>query len=462
MNPLIKALLIRRSREQGFAIPTIIAFGLIMTLIGTINIFKSSEENITAIAQRDTQKALTAAEAGVAYYRNLIDKNKTIAVYNSSDWANITTDPNLDELENSVDNNCGFSDQGSTAVNTATTSGWQNVNGNPDLGQYSLKSYTYAGGTGTLVVQGRDRNSTDAAAIEVSVDFPIQLGLFPADFPNNISNKVTENLNNLIPTLWIGSNNFSLNSDQDNLSVVNGNIFITKSDCDLSGIQTAINSLSSNNLGEITANPSSMPNIPNEPSASQITPISNNSDIINRNLPRSGDIYIKEKGENVFYYKILNDLNLSDTNKIQITSGAKVVFYLEGDLIVEGNVDINCNDTNDDDICDDTNNSDNLQIYGKNTTSIVEFRGSGTINIKALIHAPSAEGTITSGSPIVNITGAMWVNQWNGTNDSSMVTITSDDRYFYYTNLENLVTQLGAINPIIYPPTNWQTQEVTP
>jgi Tfp pilus assembly protein PilX len=451
MNPIIKAILIRRSREQGFAIPTIIALGLIMTLIGTINIFKSSDENLTAISQRDAQKALTAAEAGVAYYRDLIDKNKTIAVYNSTGTVSWTNPNNIP----AINNNCGFTNQGNTAVSNAATSAWQNVNGNSDLGQYRLKSYTYDGNAGTLVIEGRDRNSTDAASIEVSVDFPIQPGLFPTDFPNNITNKVTENLNNLNPALWIANNDtpstintsdFNLNGSNDNLTV-DGNILISKSDCNLSAIQTQVDT-----LGNITANSSTLPSIPTQPTS--ITTITNNSDIIditsdsiNTTLPRSGDLYQVENGENVFYYLIQNDLDLADTEKIQITTGSKVVFYLQGNMTIEGNVDIN-----------QLNSSDNFQIYGTNTTSIIEFKGSGTINLKALIHAPNAEARITSDDPTVNINGAIWVNKWDSSTGD--ITITSDESYFYYKNLENLVTQLGAINPIIYPPTNWQTCEV--
>jgi Tfp pilus assembly protein PilX len=455
MNPIIKAILIRRSREQGFAIPTIIALGLIMTLIGTINIFKSSDENLTAISQRDAQKALTAAEAGVAYYRDLIDKNKTIAVYNSTGTVSWTNPNNIP----AINNNCGFTNQGNTAVSNAATSAWQNVNGNSDLGQYRLKSYTYDGNAGTLVIEGRDRNSTDAASIEVSVDFPIQPGLFPTDFPNNITNKVTENLNNLNPALWIANNDtpstintsdFNLNGSNDNLTV-DGNILISKDDCDLSAIQTQVDA-----LGNVTANSNSIPPIPTQPTS--ITTITNNSDIINTDLPRSGDLYQVENGENVFYYLIQNDLDLADTEKIQITTGSKVVFYLQGNMTITGNVDINCNDTDNDDVCDDTNDSDNLQIYVTNTTSTVEFKGSGTINVKALIHAPNAEATITSDELTVNINGAIWVNKWDSSTGD--ITITSDESYFYYKNLDDLVTQLGAINPIIYPPTNWQTCEV--
>ena len=137
MNSIIKTILITRSKERGVIIPTVIALGLIMTLIGTVNVFKSNDENLTAIAQRDTREALTAAEIGVAFYRDLIDQNKVIATYSAcgtgidltwntstntwtcSDtteisWATATTIPGID------DSSCDF-DGGS--ANSADVSG---------------------------------------------------------------------------------------------------------------------------------------------------------------------------------------------------------------------------------------------------------------------------------------------------------------------------------------------------
>jgi hypothetical protein len=482
-----------------------------MTLIGTVNIFKSSEENITAIAQRDTHIALRAAEAGVAYYRDLIDKNKQIAVYpaceaglswssnswtcsdtgTSVSWANNASIPNLDFYTNTC-SSAGFSSAnnfGATAVSDATipTEGWQKVNGDPnsDLGEYRLRQYNYDDtvepNTGTLVIEGRDRDTTgdDASAIEVSVTFPVQ--------PATTNDDLTANLNNLDPALWIGSETIALNNPDNNNLSVDGNILITKSDCDLSsGIETIANA-----LGNATVHPRNVPDTPIPPddatagppfNLTKINVITNDSDIINVTLPRTGDNSEVVDGDNVYHYLIEDELNLTDGNEIIITSGAKVILYVQGDITITGNVDINCDDTDGDDVCDDSNQSDRLEIYGNSDesgsnqfgcasgvicpTETITFSGdtTKTINIKAFIHAPDADATVTvSNDPKVNITGAVWVQEWNDTSSNTpMVTITPDDRYLEYTTLDDPITTLGgAINPIIYAPENWQTQEVT-
>ena len=426
MNPIIKTLLIRRSQEQGFVLPTVIALGLIMLLLGTVNIFKSNDENITAIAQRDTSEALTAAEAGVSFYRDLIDKNKVIATYSACDaglnwnsgtnqwtcsdtteisWARASAIPGIND-------SCDF-DGGSANnvdVQNATLTGWQNVNGN--LGQYRLVNYTYNNNLGTLIVQGRDRNSDSESAItQVQVQFPIQA---------NTGNQITENLNNFNPVLWIGSStitsigggNTSATSD-DNL-VVDGNIVVSQANCNLTGTTLT----TANNLGNISATPLSLPATPSPPDyidntttpptpADGITPfyalelidpldvaagyypradrttntklnvVTNDDEIIDRatvsgtfntfdpvttiQLPRPGDNSEYINGENVYHYLIEDNLNLGDGDQIRITKGANVILYVMGNITFDGKIDVNKNAG--------SNTSKNLQIYGNSGLS---------------------------------------------------------------------------------------------
>ena len=58
---LLKILLQRRATNEGFVIPVVIAFGLIMALLGTFSIVQSSEENLNAITDNSNAKALAAA-----------------------------------------------------------------------------------------------------------------------------------------------------------------------------------------------------------------------------------------------------------------------------------------------------------------------------------------------------------------------------------------------------------------
>ncbi|MGL6340584.1 MAG: hypothetical protein ACRC80_15775, partial [Waterburya sp.] len=87
---LFKVLLHRRARDEGFTLPMVIALGLVMLLLGVLNIATANDENITAIAQNSRSDALAIAEVGVARYRELLDRNRVLTVYDSSEWETIT------------------------------------------------------------------------------------------------------------------------------------------------------------------------------------------------------------------------------------------------------------------------------------------------------------------------------------------------------------------------------------
>jgi hypothetical protein len=70
---LLKSLLQRRARDEGFTLPMVIALGLVMLLLGAISITTANEENITAITQNSKSDALAIAEIGVARYRETLD-----------------------------------------------------------------------------------------------------------------------------------------------------------------------------------------------------------------------------------------------------------------------------------------------------------------------------------------------------------------------------------------------------
>ncbi|MDJ0635018.1 MAG: hypothetical protein QNJ34_17645 [Xenococcaceae cyanobacterium MO_188.B29] len=285
MKLLFKVFLLSRPKEQGFVIPVVIALGLIMTLVGTISIFQSSDEQLTATSQRATAKALAAAEIGVARYRELIDKYKVIATYPACEsWDDKgDTDPTNDECGDdpsstsilswfkaanipNIASSC-FANPATEVANMATKS-WQYVdaNGNSSLDagevEYRLVDYTYKrtiddngtpgdtsddsytfydNGTpgdtsddssnnqpfGTLIVEGR----VDQAVAQISVDLPIQPGIpTPVVAPRTVADPIRlhDNFNYLNPVLWITGDNEGV-TNVSGLQV-NGNIVITDTD----------------------------------------------------------------------------------------------------------------------------------------------------------------------------------------------------------------------------------------
>ncbi|PSB10305.1 hypothetical protein C7B62_09815 [Pleurocapsa sp. CCALA 161] len=158
---LLKILLQRRARDEGFTLPMVIAIGLVMILLGTINIVKSSEENITAISQNSSADAMAVAEVGIIKYRELLNQNRILTVYNEDQWtstnvagqtcANMATAPTGWTGTATLAN-----DTAATATDTATTDNdnwWEineDFNGDGDttddgefVGEYRLVSYEY-------------------------------------------------------------------------------------------------------------------------------------------------------------------------------------------------------------------------------------------------------------------------------------------------------------------------------
>ncbi|MGL5943237.1 MAG: hypothetical protein ACRC2S_23310 [Waterburya sp.] len=161
---LFKVLLHRRARDEGFTLPMVIALGLVMLLLGTVNIVKSSEENISAISQNSSSDALAVAEVGISKYRELLNQNRILTVYNQDQWTNNNVP--VDFLGNGVIKNVNV--VGQTCNNITTTpTGWEdgggggasapnntgkwweikeNIDGNAGdetIGEYRLISYEY-------------------------------------------------------------------------------------------------------------------------------------------------------------------------------------------------------------------------------------------------------------------------------------------------------------------------------
>ena len=511
MKLLFKILSLRRSQEEGFVIPVVFALGLIMTLIGIISIFQSSDEEIISISQRDTSRALAAAESGVARYREYIDNYKTIAMYsacldgwdgstckdnNKKSWANATAGniiPNLNTLCPAPGKTVDDNDDDIQAI---ATRAWQNIGDDPSQGQYRLIDYTYnpqtpafnnitnsytTQPTGTLVVEGRvNQQNTDlaneinASVASIRVDLPIQPGLPNTDISPNVS--VAPFLNGFNPALWItGADENNGVTKIGNLRV-NGNIVLTNDDCQLGGsakLPTNVNIFDNTNQS-ILIDPRS-PLIATETAIANINEITLNQ-LTTQALPLKGATATTIAGDTVYYYKLVTavnpsptilgfpgDLNLAGGNIIDIRRGRKVVLYVGGNINITPSIpgDININP-------DTVNNSSNLEIYVTDAKNI-NINGNGNINIKALIHAPSSTVNIEAASQSnVTFIGAMWVRYWDSSAGANSFDINIDnadvgvaeDQYLNYTYVKDLITNnVRVADPIIAPPSKWETQQ---
>ena len=154
---LLKTLLQRRDRDEGFTLPMVIALGLVMILLGLTNIVKSGEENVNSIVQSQRVDAFAVAELGAAQYRQFLDRNRALILHNRNRWTSITDV--CDTITNTTDG-WASNEPANTAFNAAN---WRNItlnevqlgrdlNGDTDttdtdaainIGSYKIVDYQY-------------------------------------------------------------------------------------------------------------------------------------------------------------------------------------------------------------------------------------------------------------------------------------------------------------------------------
>ncbi len=168
---LLKTLLQRRDRDEGFTLPMVIALGLVMLLLGVTNIVKSGEENLNATIQNSSSDALAVAEVGITKYRELLNQNRILTLYNHDQWdinaaivgadTSVTTDDlTCDDMTSAPPGWTGTATKPNDTAATATDAAgddddnwWEireDLNGDGDttdnedlVGKYRLVSYEY-------------------------------------------------------------------------------------------------------------------------------------------------------------------------------------------------------------------------------------------------------------------------------------------------------------------------------
>lgn len=474
MNKKLKIALKNSSSEQGFAIPIAIGMGLIMILIASTMIVRSQGDEVTASTQKATNRGLSAAETGVTRYQSLINNNRAIAKYPRVGTPSWTTAVNIPGIGNCS----GSTTTGSTAVTNTATTIWRSVDStDPSKGQYRLVEYTYsptAGavpGTGTLTVAGRvnqvdansdgddtddDDTSASTATTKLVVDIPVNAG----------------SLNTVVPGLWVKNSTITkMGRDK-----INGNIVINS--CPPVTSATSAN-LYDPDTQKVIANPVGFPDTPALPpprldSSPSYYTLAGSP--FGTTFPRplipavSGKkatpaVPADEPAADGYYHYLVNDLVASGGGEITITPGKKVIFYVQGNIDLGGNPDINKTAGN---------TADQMQIYGNTYTSAsttkygctglrlgsscptltASFNGSGTM--RAFLHAPDATGSVNGGGNTEgNFKGSIWIKDWDASSNNSKVKIDAEGNYSNLLGAQNIITP-----PVIFPANSWQRQGV--
>ena len=454
---LLKILLQRRVRDEGFTLPMVIAIGLIMILLSTVNVVQSSEENLTAISTNSSSDALAMAEVGVTRYRELINNNRVLAVHNHTAWSNFDdTATNPQVCDSDVD------DRGDTTQ-------WHTINdGSGNIGEYQLVSYEYDNdgivgdnndngifdqtsdannnnARGILTVRGRriDSSGNEISLAQIQTDIPLGINTFDLD--------------TLAPTLWVQQNNIT---NLGNLTVTGGNIVLYGTGiCDnappnLNGQTTIYDPRTVPPIVDITTianvkdiEPDISDNVlatagiddPDDPFIGEYLDHPNGL-VLGDNSPENN---ANALNDDTYYYRANGNLLLSGNENIISDGEAKVVIYVNGNV----NIDTTAGDINIENSSGDAT-SRFLEIHA---TGNVNISGGNNVNIKGLIHAPNGTLTITN-SPTVNIIGSVWVNDWNVPNGVN-INITGDDYKFYSTTTQR------TPQPLTYRPSEWEKQE---
>jgi hypothetical protein len=494
---LFKTLLQRRARDEGFTLPMVIALGLVMVLLGVISLTTANEETITAISQNSKSDALAVAEVGVARYRELLDRNRVLTVYDSADWSGIpqVCDDDIAASLLGAFKPVTLLENGQDLNNDGDSNDNDPKDPNNKIGDYALVSYEYindddedgnlltpgiANGfldltsdaanknaRGRLTVQG---SAADGSEAQIQVEIPVRIN--------------PDDMTNLAPALWIGDNTISA-TDLGNLTIGNGNVVIkdqavttgTKTDgCrpfanlavagtrpvisdgrDLPKIQKIIDDVA--NAESVTSGSRKNTFDPASPPVTFGTTSNKayNPDIVPSKFQASDCKSIKLCR---YYYAPTTTTAITYTDKDMVTDGiAKTTLLLEQDLKIDAA-------TTPIKVGSSTNfgSSDAFEIYvrGNGNDITINAMPGRTINVRAFIHAPDSTLTIT-GTGTVNIFGSVWVNDFE--NRTATVNITPDDiksnattgdkSYKYYST-----TPGRTPKPLTGSPTNWKTEEV--
>ncbi|MEM9274443.1 MAG: hypothetical protein AAGA80_15975 [Cyanobacteria bacterium P01_F01_bin.143] len=494
MKLLFRILLLQRSKDQGFTLPMVIGIGLIMVLLSSISLLQASEENLTAISKTQSSTSLAMAELGVSRYRELLNNNRVLAVNSLDNWVAV------------ANQTCDAITNGTGADGWSNTNVWRPVtvdetapttptdfNGDGDtidvavpIGNYRIVEYRYQndnnvtdddlvdvdgnytdpgedgifdqtadaanpnGPRGILTVQGQAPGSDSIAQIQVTIPIGVNI----------------DDLDTLDPGIWIHNEtitNWGTINLQDSDSPPNrtGNIVLYRQapgatgcdDLDTSALGGGGNTVTAPVPNVAIRDPRDLPPLITLPTdTTKINPLVENIPtelIIGKPSDKSTKIDSNGNedtdGTKRYYYEVAGTLDI-DAGERLITDGtARVIVY------VNGNLDVDSGGAGD--VTDITNSSNDatsrfLEIH---VTGDVNISGSGTVNIKGLIHAPNGQVDITGG-PTVNLIGSIWADSWSNTGTVNVTT----SEYEHYS-----ITPQRTPKPLTFAPTGWEQQEAT-
>jgi hypothetical protein len=413
---------LRQRDDSGFALPIALGVGLLLLIVGASIVLRSQQQQVTAIAQKQTASSLSAAEVGVSRIQNLLTRYRAASLYPSDasgsapSWQNASAIPGL-----STSCPKDSPDTPESKVAEAATKDWQAIDkDDPAKGQYRLVGYSYSTseGKGTLKVQGRAGTAAGSlpAVTQLSVAIPVQA------------------ISPYVPGLWVQTS--------VNTGTIKANI-----------LGPCTGDITPPAAGFVIAR--SALKIPDLEAPSLLSSGVNDlgSDITEGvNLPRKGDVSI---AANTYQY-VVESIN----NSFTITSGKKVELWVKGDIKLQNNQSIlhpSCSTVSG---CSPFD----AKIYGLSSSGTLELNGKAAV-CDIFFYAPTYnvehknEPTDTTkaagcGSG-VNNNSIYWVNSWSGGGQGVQVALEQANAVW---SSQLVLKPLIVLKSI----TNWQREEADP
>ncbi|WP_430014339.1 hypothetical protein ACQY1Y_08130 [Microcystis ichthyoblabe FBCC-A1114] len=417
------------NREKGFALPLAVLIGLILMVTGITMMMRAQGDQSKVIAQKARADALRSSEAGVTRVQDLLNSVRVMATVDSNSnctpkgcWqtAQVVPNPSTD-LQKDLKKlytaaYCSNPDDADTLsakidqLRGLSGGQWFDLGNNRYYRVDRVVGYNFTPssdpnilGWGVLTLEGRSRTSAETDLTNTDID---------RDSGDNAAsrNRVVVTIPILpsrplaftrttVPALWVsegamvsGEDSADFQGDVVNLECdVNGN--------DIKQPPSAPNPPYKAQFIDNTIVP--FPNLPEPPTSPPHPPGQQNLALTSsETFPRLGDT---PSPSGVYEY-IVDNINLDDGEKITITAGERVVFYVKGNI--NGAIEHDCSGVTEPTVC----KPGNLQIYADGSGSTApQICLKGDQRLEAFIFARDYSLDKTGTGTFI---GAAWGKNW--------------------------------------------------
>jgi hypothetical protein len=436
-------------KSSGFAMLFALSVGLMLIVLGLTMVLRSQSDTSKSFAQKAKTKGLTAAEMGLTYVQELLNDNRIIATYsshctggNTNCWENIDptgTSSNIPEFQKQLAYAptmvCSQSESPEqrrerlqnivdlTHSNPEDLNTWENLSKGY---YYRLISYEYQPdsstegvlGKGIVTIEGLHGQDHGRSRARLRVEIPIK----EAEAPTILSQDTA-------PGLWVrrgavnkGTLETSTTTELGNGQSFRSNVLINDCNVNESLIeQIKVERIPSDSTYQEVAQLNVVfPETPQPPN-NAIQLVSNSLHF----TPEDGEKLLTfprtQDGSREVYEYVVDAIDLKGNQVIIITPGAKVTFFVRGNIDIGGTAGIrhNCTGVSN---CKPTD----FQIYGlaqdltpTNLADNPYINLSGNSELDAFIFAPDYDAGVNGGSVGAVLRGSLWVNTWSKTSETS-------------------------------------------